>query len=110
MKHRSVLSVVVPLALLVVWQIVGSKPGMQAMLPSPWLVVTAWHEWIFGEATGMGLNPYLGTWWANVEYSGTRVIAGFVLSMVVAIPLGLMIGSPTPKLAGSQSLWECTVS
>jgi NitT/TauT family transport system permease protein len=82
----------VPLALLVVWQIVGSKPGMQAMLPSPWLVVTAWHEWIFGESTGMGLNPYLGTWWANVEYSGTRVVAGFALSMVVAIPLGLMIG------------------
>jgi NitT/TauT family transport system permease protein len=27
-----------------------------------------------------------------VEYSGTRVIAGFVLSMVIAIPLGLLIG------------------
>ena len=92
MKHRSLLSVLVPLALLAVWQMVGSQPGMQAMLPTPWRVVVAWNDWMFGQSTGMGLNPYLGTWWANVEYSGTRVIAGFTLSMVIAIPLGLLIG------------------
>jgi NitT/TauT family transport system permease protein len=91
-KNRSVLSLIVPIILLAIWQIVGSRPGMQAMLPSPWLVLLAWQEWMFGQATGMTLNPYLGTWWANVEYSGTRVISGFVLSMVIAIPLGLLIG------------------
>ena len=92
MKSRSLLSLLVPAALLAVWQLVGSQPGMQAMLPTPWRVVVAWNDWIFGKSTGMGLNPYLGTWWANVEYSATRVVAGVSLSMVIAIPLGLLIG------------------
>ena len=91
MTQRKVLSLVVPLLLLVVWQIVGSRPGMQAMLPSPVLVLTAWHEWIFGQA-GMGLDVYQGTWLSNVDYSARRVAAGFLMSMVVATPLGLLIG------------------
>ena len=37
MNQRHVLSAVVPVVMLAVWQIVGSRPGMQAMLPSPWL-------------------------------------------------------------------------
>jgi NitT/TauT family transport system permease protein len=92
LKSRSLLSLLVPAVLLAVWQVVGSQPGMQAMLPTPWRVVVAWNDWIFGKSTGMGLNPYLGTWWANVEYSATRVVVGFALSMVIAIPLGLLIG------------------
>jgi NitT/TauT family transport system permease protein len=75
-----------------VWQYVGSRPGMQAMIPSPSLVLSAWYNWIFMQPTGMSLNPYLGTWFANVEYSSVRVIQGFLLSMVLGIPLGLMIG------------------
>jgi NitT/TauT family transport system permease protein len=90
-KQRNILSIVVPIVLLAVWQIVGSRPGMQAMLPSPSLVLSAWYEWIFGQA-GMGLDVYKGTWLANVQYSASRVAVGFVMAMVVAIPLGLMIG------------------
>ncbi len=90
-KQRNTLSVVVPIVLLALWQIVGSRPGMQAMLPSPSLVLSAWYEWIFGQA-GMGLDVYKGTWLANVQYSASRVAVGFVMAMVVAIPLGLMIG------------------
>jgi NitT/TauT family transport system permease protein len=90
-KQRNILSIVVPIVLLAVWQIVGSRPGMQAMLPSPSLVLSAWYEWIFGQA-GMGLDVYKGTWLANVQYSASRVVVGFVMAMVVAIPLGLMIG------------------
>ena len=91
MKQRNILSIVVPIVLLALWQIVGSRPGMQAMLPSPSLVLSAWYEWIFGQA-GMGLDVYKGTWLANVQYSASRVAVGFVMAMVVAIPLGLMIG------------------
>jgi NitT/TauT family transport system permease protein len=40
----------------------------------------------------MGLDVYKGTWLANVQYSASRVVVGFVMAMVVAIPLGLMIG------------------
>ena len=91
-QNLSLLSLIIPAIVIAAWQVIGSRPGMQAMLPSPTLVLDAWYDWIFGKAGGMSLNPYLGTWWSNVEYSGVRVIQGFALAMVVGIPLGLMIG------------------
>jgi len=91
-QNLSLLSLIIPAIVIAVWQVIGSRPGMQAMIPSPTLVLSAWYDWIFGKAGGMSLNPYLGTWWSNVEYSGVRVIQGFALAMAVGIPLGLMIG------------------
>ena len=88
---RKLLALVVPLVVLVIWQVIGSRPGMDAIVPSPLTVLQGWQEWIFGEP-GMGLNPYLGTWLANVQYSAMRVAQGFVLAMAIGIPLGLMIG------------------
>ena len=38
------------------------------------------------------LSPYSGTWLDNVAYSSRRVLQGFGLATLVAIPLGLMIG------------------
>ena len=38
------------------------------------------------------LSPYSGTWLDNVTYSSRRVLQGFGLAALVAIPLGLMIG------------------
>src|SRR5262245_30382464 len=38
------------------------------------------------------LSPYAGTWLDNVAYSTRRVLQGFGLAALVAIPLGLMIG------------------
>jgi NitT/TauT family transport system permease protein len=38
------------------------------------------------------LSPYSGTWLDNVTYSTRRVLQGFALAALVAIPLGLMIG------------------
>nr|WP_253206762.1 ABC transporter permease [Verticiella sp. GG226] len=40
----------------------------------------------------MGLNPYLGTWTSNVQYSTMRVIQGFALAVALGVPLGLAIG------------------
>ena len=91
-KNLSLYSLIIPAIVIVIWQIIGSRPGMQAMIPSPTLVLSAWYDWIFGKAGGMSLNPYLGTWWSNVEYSAVRVVQGFALAMLVGIPLGLMIG------------------
>ena len=91
-QNLSLLSLIIPAIVIVIWQIIGSRPGMQAMIPSPTLVLSAWYDSIFGKAGGMSLNPYLGTWLSNVEYSAVRVIQGFALSIVVGVPLGLMIG------------------
>jgi NitT/TauT family transport system permease protein len=54
-------------------------------------VLRSWELWIFGAAKG-GLSPYSGTWLDNVLYSSKRVLQGFGLAALVAIPLGLMIG------------------
>jgi NitT/TauT family transport system permease protein len=85
------LGLVVPTAVVVLWQVMGNLPGMAGILPTPLKVVEGWHGWIFGQA-GLGLNPYLGTWLSNVEYSSMRVVQGFVLAALIGVPLGLLIG------------------
>lgn len=85
------LGLVVPAAVVVLWQVMGSMPSMAGILPTPSKVVEGWHGWIFGQA-GLGLNPYLGTWLSNVEYSSMRVAQGFLLASLVGVPLGLLIG------------------
>ena len=82
---------VVPVLALLLWQIVGSRESMAGILPTPLAVMEGCKDWMFG-AAGMGLNPYKGTWLANVQYSGLRVVQGFMLAAVLGIPLGLMIG------------------
>lgn len=85
------LGLVVPIAVVMLWQVMGNMPGMAGILPTPWKVMEGWHGWIFGQA-GLGLNPYLGTWLSNVEYSSMRVAQGFVLAALIGVPLGLLIG------------------
>ena len=85
------LGLVIPTVVVVLWQVTGSMPGMAGILPTPLLVLEGWHSWIFAKP-GMGLNPYLGTWLANVEYSSMRVAQGFTLAALVGVPLGLLIG------------------
>jgi len=85
------LGLLVPSAVVVLWQVLGSMPGMAGILPTPSKVLEGWHGWIFGQA-GLGLNPYLGTWLSNVEYSSMRVAQGFMLAALIGVPLGLLIG------------------
>ena len=63
----------------------------EGIIPSPAQVLRSWHTWIFGSTTAM-LSPYSGTWVDNVLYSSRRVLQGFGLATLVAVPLGLMIG------------------
>jgi NitT/TauT family transport system permease protein len=86
-----ILGLVVPTAVVVLWQVMGSMPGMAGILPTPLKVLEGWHSWIFAKP-GMGLNPYLGTWLSNVEYSSMRVVQGFTLAALIGVPLGLLIG------------------
>ena len=84
MKHavnvkRFALGLLVPAAVLALWQIMGSMPNMAGIMPTPLKVLEGWQLWIFGQP-GLGLNPYLGNWVSNVEYSSRRVAQGFALA------------------------------
>jgi NitT/TauT family transport system permease protein len=88
---RVALGACVPVVILVLWQLVGQSSAMSGVVPVPMQVGRAWYDWMFGNP-GMGLNPYLGTWFSNVQYSTMRVAQGFVLAMALGIPIGLAIG------------------
>src|SRR5690625_1084398 len=85
------LGFLLPASFLLVWQLVGQSPGVSSIIPTPSDVIVAWWDWIFADR-GLGLNPYLGTWWSNVQYSTWRVFQGFMLAMILGVPLGLAIG------------------
>ena len=86
-----VVGAVVPVAVLVFWQVAGSQPNMAGIVPTPLAVLEGFNQWVLGKP-GMGLNPYLGTWLSNVQYSAMRVAQGFALATLLGVPLGLMIG------------------
>lgn len=86
------LGLCVPVAVLVFWQFAAGRPDMAGIVPTPLAVLAGWQDWIFGKPSGMGLNPYSGTWLSNVQYSSMRVIQGFTLAALLGVPLGLLIG------------------
>jgi NitT/TauT family transport system permease protein len=89
---RAPWALVLPLALIVLWYLtVEHRWVAEGIIPSPAQVLRSWEVWIFGTVKG-GLSPYSGTWLDNVLYSSKRVLQGFGLAALVAIPLGLMIG------------------
>lgn len=90
--RQLVLAVVVPLIVIVIWQRAGTDGSLfGGVLPTPDRVWQAWKVWAFG-AGGMSLNPYSGTWLANLMFSADRVGKGFLVAIIVAVPVGLAIG------------------
>ncbi len=86
------LAVALPISVIVIWQLAGPTGSLfGGVLPTPSKVWYAWYKWAFGPA-GMGLNPYSGTWLANVLFSTQRVAQGFAVAIVVGVPLGILIG------------------
>lgn len=89
---RAMLGALAPLAILVIWQCVASNSrALAGLLPAPLQVLDAWRIWMTG-SDPLGMNAYAGTWLSNLAYSATRVGEGFLLALLVGIPLGLMIG------------------
>jgi NitT/TauT family transport system permease protein len=88
---RVVRRVVLPVAILLAWQIVTSAGWVApASLPSPTAVAAGWWEWIFGPR--QALSWYSGTWGIYVLMSLQRVAAGFAIASVTGITLGVLIG------------------
>jgi NitT/TauT family transport system permease protein len=90
--RQALLALVLPALVIFVWQLAGTDGSLfGGVLPTPDRVWRAWNVWAFGTA-GLGLNPYSGTWLANLVFSAERVGKGFVAAILVAVPVGLAIG------------------
>jgi NitT/TauT family transport system permease protein len=90
--RQVLLAVVLPAIVIAIWQIAGQDGSLfGGVLPTPDRAWQAWKVWAFG-STGLSLNPYSGTWLANLVFSAERVGKGFVFAILVAVPVGLAIG------------------
>lgn len=89
---RIALALALPVAVIAIWQMSGTNGSLfGGVLPTPDRVWQAWKVWAFGTA-GLGLNPYSGTWLANLVFSAERVAKGFLCAIIVGIPVGIAIG------------------
>jgi len=90
--RQGVLAVILPAIVIIVWQMAGKDGSLfGGVLPTPDRAWQAWKIWAFG-STGLSLNPYSGTWLANLMFSAERVGKGFLAAILVAVPVGLAIG------------------
>ena len=94
-RHRvlpTLQALLLPVAILVLWELAGRADIIpEGLLPRPSTVVATWRVWAFGSG-GFGLNPYSGTWTDTVLFSARRVAEGFAVAVVVAVPVGILIG------------------
>jgi len=90
--RQGLLAVVLPALVVAIWQMAGKDGSLfGGVLPTPDRAWQAWKIWAFG-STGLSLNPYSGTWLANLLFSAERVGKGFLAAILVAVPVGLAIG------------------
>jgi NitT/TauT family transport system permease protein len=89
---RMALAICLPLAFLLLWEVLGRfNLLIDGLIPTPSAVMRAWWVWIAGPG-GLSLNPYSGTWAANLWFSLERVGQGYLLAIVLGVPLGMLIG------------------
>jgi NitT/TauT family transport system permease protein len=82
------LALPLPLVLIALWQ-VATGGRSYSLIPTPVKVlVTSW-DYVVG---GIYNDTYSGAFLHNAEASIARVYGGFAVAMLIAIPLGLLIG------------------
>ena len=90
--RKLVKGLALPVLAIILWQWAGENGAVAGGdLPTPDRVWEAWLKWGFGNPT-FGLNPYVGTWRESVVFSAGRVLHGFVIAIMVGVPLGMLIG------------------
>ncbi|AHB07590.2 sulfonate ABC transporter permease [Pandoraea pnomenusa 3kgm] len=91
--------VLIPLAVLALWQIVTGLGWINPIiLPSPLAVVAKWWQYLKPTVT---MAEGFGAWLQSSEllmdatHSLYRVVMGFLAGTVIALPLGLLMGTST---------------
>ncbi len=87
---RRLLPWLIPAALLLVWLLAGVKSWIpDYLLPPPDRVAAALFSYICAEPHS---TPYAGRFWSDLPASLMRVLSGFGLATLLALPLGIMSG------------------
>jgi NitT/TauT family transport system permease protein len=80
-----------PILLLVLWHVAVTRFGFgDRFVPAPLDVFDALHRWMVGG--GSLMDRYSGTWGEAVAASSMRVLGGFLIAAIVAIPVGILVG------------------
>jgi len=77
-----------PIVLIAAWQLACGGKSYSLIPPPSTVVLTVW-DYAFG---GIRNDTYSGAFAANAIASIIRVFSGFFVAMIVAIPLGLILG------------------
>jgi NitT/TauT family transport system permease protein len=77
-----------PIVLLIAWQLATAGKSFSLIPPPSTVVLTAW-DYAFG---GIRNDTYSGALLTNAIASITRVFMGFFVAMIIAIPLGVILG------------------
>lgn len=77
--------ILIPILFIIFWEIFARKVGNNAVIPQV-TTVTKHFININEDVIGIGSIP------KNILYSLVRVFIGYVLAIIVALPLGLLVG------------------
>ncbi|MGC7404592.1 ABC transporter permease [Pandoraea pneumonica] len=98
-SSRALRGVLIPLAVVVIWQIITGLEWINPIiLPSPVAVVTKWWQYLKPTVTmaeGFGAWLHSSELLTDAANSLYRVIMGFLVGTVIALPLGLLMGTST---------------
>lgn len=95
LKAENVASWLVPLLLVALWHLASLH---YALVPSPWQVARKWFEYASPISPGTGVAWLVsGELFLDVAATLSRVIPGFFIGLLLAVPLGLVMG--TSRLA-----------
>jgi NitT/TauT family transport system permease protein len=84
----ALLALTFPVVLLIFWQLMtAGRPA--SLIPPPYDVWQEMRDLAFG---GINDDAYSGTLYVHLLASVSRVYGGFALALIVALPLGMLIG------------------
>ena len=94
-RLRRLLGLVVPLLLLVLWQLLSSSGAISTrLLPAPSTVLSSMHDLFLGQRrrTLAGVVPYDGAGFQHLRASVLRCGTAWLLAVVVGSTVGLLLG------------------
>ncbi len=95
-RPRRLLGVIVPVAVLLSWQLAWQwKVRPRSILPSPHDVLSAADSYFFGRRAGAGLSGvvyFKGAGWSHLATSLSRCGQAWAIAVVVGLVLGLGLG------------------